>query len=279
MTLVTSGELRLWVERIGDPADPAVLLIAGAEAQAIGWPSALVDRLVAGGLQVIRYDHRDTGESDSVDFDESPYSMVDLVEDAVAVLDGLDVESAHVLGASMGGVIAQWLAATHPDRVLTLTLMSTTAAGRRDLPPPDASFLVRSEEIATLPRGSDEERVEADVQVYELMNGGRLPFDEEAARDLARRHFARARDWAKSANHRRIGEQRTEPPALTAIRAPTLVIVGEADPIFPPAHAEALADGIPGARAVRVPGLGHTYFTPGLPEHLADQILAFIRTP
>ena len=126
MTLVTSGELRLWVDRIGDPADPAVLLIAGAEAQGIGWPSALVDRLVAGGLQVIRYDHRDTGESDSVDFDESPYSIVDLVEDAVAVLDGLDVESAHVLGASMGGVIAQWLAATHPDRVVTLTLMSTT---------------------------------------------------------------------------------------------------------------------------------------------------------
>jgi len=176
----------------------------------------------------------------------------------------------------MGGVIAQWLAATHPGRVLTLTLMSTTAAGRRGLPPPDASFLARSEEIATLPRGTGEERVEADVQVYELMNGGRLPFDEKAARDLARRHFARARDWTKSANHRRIGEQRNEPPALTAIRAPTLVVVGEADPIFPPAHAEALTEGIPGARAVRVPGLGHTYFSPGLPEHLADQILAFI---
>ena len=205
--------------------------------------------------------------------------MVDLVEDAVAVLDGLDVESAHVVGASMGGVIAQWLAATHPDRVLTLTLMSTTAPGRHELPPPDASFLVRSEEITTLPRGTDEERVEADVQVYELMNGGSLPFDEKAARDLARWHFARARDWTKSANHRRIGEQRTEPPTLTAIRAPTLVIVGEADPIFPPAHAEALADGIPGARAVRVPGLGHTYFSPGLPEHLADQILAFIQEP
>src|SRR6185312_11837046 len=105
MTFVASGELRLWVERIGDPADPAVLLIAGAEAQGIGWPSPLVDRLV------------DAGESDSVDFDESPYAMVDLVEDAVAVLDGLDVESAHVVGASMGGVIAQWLAATHPGRV------------------------------------------------------------------------------------------------------------------------------------------------------------------
>ena len=279
MTFVTSGELRLWVERIGDRADPAVLLVAGAEAQGIGWPSALVDRLVAGGLQVIRYDHRDTGESDSVDFDESPYSLVNLVEDAVAVLDGLYVESAHVVGASMGGVIAQWLAATHPDRVLSLTLMSTTAPRRRDLPPPDASFLARAAEISQLPRGTDEERVEADVQVYELMNGGSLPFDQKAARDLAQRHFARARDWAKSANHHRIGEQRNEPPPLTAISAPTLVIVGEADPIFPPAHAEAVAEGIQGARAVRVPGMGHTYFSPGLPVHLADQILAFIQQP
>jgi pimeloyl-ACP methyl ester carboxylesterase len=279
MAFVTSGKLRLWVERIGDPADPAVLLIAGAESQGIGWPSVLVDRLVAGGLQVIRYDHRDTGESDSVDFDQSPYSMVDLVEDAVAVLDGLHVESAHMVGASMGGVIAQWLAATHPGRVRSLTLMSTTAPARRDLPPPDASFLARSDEIAKLPRGTDEERVEADVQVYELMNGGSLPFDEAAARDLAERHFARARDRAKSANHHRISEQRNEPPALTAIKAATLVIVAEADPIFPPAHAEALAEGIPGARTARVPGMGHTYFSPGLPEHLADQILAFIQEP
>ncbi len=279
MTFGTSGKLRLWVERIGDPADPAVLLIAGAESQSIGWPSALVDRLVADGLQVIRYDHRDTGESDSVDFDESPYSMVDLVEDAVAVLDGLDVRSAHVVGASMGGVIAQWLAATRPGRVLSLTLMSTTAPRRRDLPPPDASFLARADEITKLPRSTDEQRVEADVQVYELMNGGSLPFDEAAARDLAQRHFARARDWTKSANHHRISEQRNEPPDLTAIKAPTLVIVAEADPIFPPPHAEALANGIPGARAVRVPGMGHTYFSPGLPAHLADQILAFVHEP
>jgi pimeloyl-ACP methyl ester carboxylesterase len=220
MTLVTSGELRLWVERIGDPADPAVLLIAGAESQGIGWPSVLVDRLAAGGLQVIWYDHRDTGQSDSVDFDKSPYSMVDLVEDAVAVLDGLQVESAHVVGASMGGVIAQWLAATHPDRVLSLILMSTTAPGRRDLPPPDASFLARSDEITKLPRGTDEERVEADVQVYELMNGGSLPFDEGAARNLAQRHFARARDWAKSANHHRIGESPGHGPHVLLPRPP-----------------------------------------------------------
>jgi pimeloyl-ACP methyl ester carboxylesterase len=156
--------------------------------------------------------------------------------------------------------------------------MSTTAPGRRDLPLSDASFLARANEIANLPGGTDAERVEADVQVYELMNGS-LPLTEAAARSLAQRHFARARDWTNSANHHRISEQRNEPPALAAIKAATLVIVGEADPIFPPPHAEALAEGIPGARTVRVPGMGHTYFSAGLPEHLADQILAFIQEP
>ena len=116
----------------------------------------------------------------------------------------------------------------------------------------------------------------ADVQGYEAMNGS-LPFDGDAARDLARRHFARARDWTRSANHHRAVEQRNEPPALADVRSPTLVIIGEADPIFPPPHAEALAEGIPGAGAVRVPGMGHSYFSPGLPEHLADLILTFIR--
>ena len=107
------------------------------------------------------------------------------------------------------------------------------------------------------------------------MNGS-LPFDEDAARDLARRHFARARNWTRSANHHRAIEQRNQPPALTAITVPALVIVGEADPIFPPPHAEALVEGIPGALAVRVPGMGHSYLSPGLPEHLADLILDFI---
>src|SRR5215204_1956819 len=99
--IVESGAVRLWTERIGDPADPPVLLIMGAEAQGIAWPDELVSRLVAGGRQVIRYDHRDTGESSTVDFDTSPYSLADLVADAVAVLDGHGLASAHVVGASM----------------------------------------------------------------------------------------------------------------------------------------------------------------------------------
>src|SRR4051794_24287283 len=108
---VDSGGLRLWTERFGDPAAPAVLLIMGTASQGIGWPDELVAALVDGGRQVIRYDHRDTGRSDRVDFAAHPYTLADLAGDAAAVLDGHAIGAAHVAGASLGGAIAQWLAA------------------------------------------------------------------------------------------------------------------------------------------------------------------------
>src|SRR5215475_6723087 len=112
--------MRLWTERFGDPADPAVLLIMGTSAQAIGWPDELVEILAAGGRQVIRFDHRDTGQSDCVDFAAAPYTIGDMARDALAVLDGHQVTSAHIVGASLGGRIAQLLAVHFPGRVRTL---------------------------------------------------------------------------------------------------------------------------------------------------------------
>ena len=272
--IVESGDVRLWTERIGDSADPPVLLIMGAEAQGVAWPDELVSRLVAGGRQVIRYDHRDTGESSTVDFDASPYSLADLVADAVAVLDGHGLASAHVVGASMGGLIAQWLAAAHPARVRTLTLMSTTPLnGAADLPPPAESFLKAITEAGELPRTTAAERVEADVVVYRLLNGN-APFDEAAARSLAERHFARAVDWTKSANHHRIASVPSTPPPTSAIEAPTMVLVAVDDPIFAPPHAEAVAEAIPNARLRQMPAMGHVLLSPGLPSRIADAMLA-----
>lgn len=273
MGFVQSGALRLWAERIGDPGDPPVLLITGSMAQAINWPDALVDRLVAGGRQVIRYDHRDTGQSDGVDFDEAPYTLADLSLDALAVLDGFGIGAAHLVGASMGGVIAQWLASVRPERVLTLTTMNTTPIrGGADLPPPDEAFLRKVKEIESLPRDTVAQRVEADIVIYEAMNGAELPFDRARARDVAERYFARAKDWTRAANHHRSGRVRTDD--LPTITAPTLVIAATADPIFPMAHSEALAAQIPGARLAEVRGLGHDMYSPGLPEQIADLILA-----
>src|SRR5690606_28809872 len=113
---VSSGGLRLWTERFGDAAHPAVLLIMGTSSQAIGWPDELVEPLVTGGRQLIRFDHRDTGQSDCVDFAAHPYTLADMAADSLAVLDGYGVHAAHIVGASLGGAIAQWIAAHHPER-------------------------------------------------------------------------------------------------------------------------------------------------------------------
>ncbi len=272
MTFVTTARsLRLWTERAGDPGSPAVLLIAGSAAQGYTWPDALVDRLVAGGLQVIRYDHRDTGRSGIVDFERHPYSLTDLSTDAVAVLDGYALPAAHVAGASMGGVIAQWMAVHEPARVRSLTLLSSTPMGLDPWPgdlPPMAPHL-RNREAG--PPG-----VESDVELFRIMNGDVLPFDEQGARAMLERCWARATDPSAAAHHfpacDRMSPDLRVP--LSAITAPTTVVHGDQDPMLPLPHGEALAAAIPGADLKIVEGMGHVYCSPGLPERLADLILA-----
>src|SRR4051794_12717326 len=107
--VVPSGPLRIWTERFGDPELPAVLMVMGSAAQSVSCPDGLVARLVGRGAQVIRFDHRDTGRSSVVDFDTHPYTIGDMARDCIAVLDGYELASAHVAGASLGGMIAQWL--------------------------------------------------------------------------------------------------------------------------------------------------------------------------
>jgi pimeloyl-ACP methyl ester carboxylesterase len=268
MTFVPSGPLRLWTERTGDPAAPAVVLIAGAAAQGITWPDRVVDELVARGRQVIRFDHRDTGESSTVDVDRHPYAIGDMAGDVVAVLDAYGLETAHLAGASMGGVIAQWLGVHAPGRVRSLSLISTTPMGDHpELPPPSP----RIREFRADPPGPD-----ADVDLFRIMNGDVLPFDEPAARAMLERAWARAIDPAAAAHHHRaariVGPDCLVP--LSAITAPVTVVHGDQDPIFARAHAEALAAAIPQARLEIVPGMGHVYFAPGLPERLAELIAA-----
>jgi pimeloyl-ACP methyl ester carboxylesterase len=279
MTYVTAGGLRLWTARAGSTQDPAVLLIQGAEGQAVHWPEAFVSRLVAAGFQVISYDHRDVGQSDLVDFDAAPYTMFDLVTDAVAVLDGLSVETAHVVGTSAGGILAQWLAAAVPIRVRTLTLMNTTplAGDHTALPPPDPKFQAAVAALADLPRTTRAQRIDAEIRSYALFTNSPA-FNRPAARHMAKQAVARARDWTHAANHYRAGDAPEKPPPLSTIKAPTLVIAAESDPVFPPPHAAALAAAIPHARLEQVPGLGHMMLATHQPEQVADLILTHLTT-
>jgi pimeloyl-ACP methyl ester carboxylesterase len=287
-TFVDSGPLRLWTERTGHPDDPAVLLVTGSSAQGYTFPDALVTRLAGHGLQVIRYDHRDTGLSSVVDYERHPYGLADMSADAVAILDAYGLKSAHIAGASMGGMIAQWLGVHEPARVRSLTLLSTTPMGYNPgpiweralagepadpaaLPPPTEPILRHTIDSEGAPAG-----VDADMAIFRVMNGDGRPFDEPGTRAMLERCWARTTDPSAAANHLQAGMRMTPDrfAPLATITAPTTILHGDHDPIYLLAHAEALAAAIPHARLHVVPGMGHAYFSPGLPEELADLIAA-----
>jgi pimeloyl-ACP methyl ester carboxylesterase len=289
--VVNTRGLRLWTERFGDPGDPVVLLIMGTSAQAIGWPDELVEVLVSGRQQVIRFDHRDTGQSDCVDFAAAPYTISDMALDALAVLDGHQVAAAHIVGASLGGAIGQLLALHYPDRVSTLTAIMTSPVGYQagpawaralagqppapgDLPAPSREFLTQVAAMASSPPAAPAERVAADVETWRILNGGTLPFDVGAARRYVETSVARARDLRAAANHDLAGRQMTpeRQAPLSRIAVPVLVIHGTSDPLLPPAHGRALAAAVPGARLQEVPGMGHGFFAPGIPGHVGRLI-------
>ncbi|RZS90873.1 pimeloyl-ACP methyl ester carboxylesterase [Motilibacter rhizosphaerae] len=282
---VAAGPLRLWTERTGEPDLPAVLLVAGSAAQGISWPELLVARLVERGVQVLRFDQRDTGRSSTVDFAADPYTIEDMARDCLAVLDGWDLDSAAVAGASLGGMLAQWMGVHAPERVRSLTLVSTSPMGHDprasrararaglppdpdDLPPPAPEFLAHL--AKGLPPG-----VESDVELFRVFTGPVRPYDEAAARDMLERSLARAGDPAAAANHHQAVW--LDAPGLLAplssITAPTAVVHGDEDPVYPLRHGEALAAAIPGAVLHVVPGMGHVLTSPGLPEEVGDLIL------
>jgi pimeloyl-ACP methyl ester carboxylesterase len=259
--LVETNGAELCAEGFGDPADPPVLLLMGIGASMMWWEEGFCRRLADQGRFVVRYDNRDTGRSTTYEHGRPGYTGADLSTDAVAVLDGLGIEAAHLVGVSAGGGIAQELALDHPGRVLSLVLISSSPAtgGGRALPPPTAPFgsFVSGARVDW----SDRESVIDYLAAYQAMlSGGERPFDEDAFRDLVRRDVERARDFSAAQNHDVLdhGEGSTKP--LSTIVAPTLVIHGTADPMFPIEHGEALAEEIPGARLIRLEGAGHGVF-------------------
>lgn len=299
-TFVTSNSVRLWSERFGDPENPAVLLIMGTSTPGMGWPEELIQVLVDAGLQVLRFDHRDTGRSTCVDFATHPYGVAEMAEDALAVLDGHGIDAAHVVGASLGGAIAQWLAVHRPERVLSLSAIMSAPMGHdsgpawarafagqppdpNDLPPPSPAFLRHLQEKAGMPQSTRDEVLAANVETWRVLNGDALPFDEEAARRLVADSYDQAADPSAAINHDQAGRRMTDDrrAPLSRITAPTLVVHGTADPLLPQAYGEALAAQIPHARLHKIEGMGHGFFSPGLPARvgrvLADHIVPLVR--
>jgi pimeloyl-ACP methyl ester carboxylesterase len=256
--MIEANGVELCAESFGDPADPPILLVMGLGGSMLWWEEGFCRMLADGGRFVIRYDHRDTGRSVSYEPGRPGYRGDDLVADAAGVLDAYGIAAAHVVGVSAGGALAQVLALDFPERVRSLTLVSTSIAVSSDraLPPPTAEFgrFVASAEVDW----SDAESVIEYLVGYSRMLAGEArPFDEPAARELARRDVERARDFAAARNHDLLHDEGRDREPLSSISSPTLVIHGIADPMFPIGHGKALAEEIPDARLLRLEGAGH----------------------
>jgi pimeloyl-ACP methyl ester carboxylesterase len=254
--MIEADGVRLCTESFGDTADPPVLLIMGTAASMVSWEDGFCEALAGGGRFVVRYDHRDTGRSATDEPGSPGYGGPDLVADAARVLDAYGIGAAHVVGLSMGGALAQLLALDFPDRVASLVLISASPAGSADdLPPATDAYtaFIATGEVDWSDPGSVVEHVVAEWRAL----GGRRPFDEAAARALAARDVARADRVASAQNHALLSGGGPWRHRLGSLAAPTLVVHGTADPLFPLGHGEALAAEIPGARLLRLDGAGH----------------------
>jgi len=222
------------------------------------WPEDFCRLLAESGRFAIRYDHRDTGRSTTYEPGHPGYTAADLRADAIALLDGYDIAAAHLVGVSAGGALAQLLALDFPERVLSLVVISTSPAtpGDRDLPPPNSEFMrfVRS---ATVDWSDPDSVIDYLVAYTRVLTGDERAFEENEVRDLVRAEIERARNFAARHNHGLLADEEKQRGPLSSIAAPTLVIHGTADPMFPLPHGKALADEIPGAQLLRLPGAGH----------------------
>ena len=256
--MIEANGVELCTEAFGDPRDPPILLIMGIGASMLWWEDGFCEMLAAGRRFVLRYDHRDTGRSVTYEPGRPGYTGGDLVADAAGVLDAYELAAGHVVGVSAGGAFAQLLALDAPDRVLSLTLISTSPAVpiERELPPPTEAF-GRFVSTAHVDWSDADSVIEYLVDYARVLTGGERPFDADAARDLVRRDVERARNVAALQNHDAIPDDGRQSEPLSSVAVRTLVIHGTADPMFPAEHGEALAEEIPGARLLALEGAGH----------------------
>ena len=303
------NNINIWWEDFGNPSDPSVLLIMGATANCMQWPPEFIDPLVDAGFHVVRFDNRDVGKStwfgkesfsaklvrlflpkfllkfflkkafnsiidengymQEFDIKDPDYTLDDMAKDAVCLMDHLKIEKAHIIGASMGGMITQLLALDYPDRTLTITLIfSSPGMGDPDLSNMTPALVMGLQESAFMDaKGNHADSV---TRIYRELTGSRFPFNEEKFREklipiMAHGHNPNCKHGEAA------GASPSRKHRLNQISKPTLVIHGTEDAILGLDHGMALYENIPNAKKLIMEGVGHE-----IPEELADEISSTI---
>ena len=280
--IAPANGIEIAYETFGNTADPALLLVMGLGAQMILWDEEFCAMLAARGFYVIRYDNRDVGLSTKMEGAPAPdiaaamtgdtssasYTLADMADDGIALLDALGIAKAHIVGASMGGMIVQAMAIRHPDRVLSLcSIMSTT--GNRDVGQPTPAAMAA---LLSPPPTTRDEAIEAAVKTTRIIGSPGFPFDEARQREFAGRAYDRANypiGIARQLLAIQASGDRTE--GLRQLSVPTIVIHGDADPLVTPSGGKATAEAIPGAQLMMVEGMGHD-----IPIEARGQVVAAI---
>lgn len=277
-----NGETQIWYEAI-EPQDSVkanLLLIMGISNDALGWPQYFLDPLVEAGYRVIRYDNRGTGLSDwGEDWDESnPYSLRDMAADGIAVLDHLEINEAHVIGVSLGGMIAQETALAFPERIVSLTSMLSSANMTDENLPGINMELIQALILAQVRYGllpGEANQVRLMISVRQSLQGDKdFPIDLEGTAESVLYNLRERKGLNNEAFKQQsaaVMASGSREEALQELRVRSLVVHGTADPLIPFAHGKKCAELIPGAKHLWIEGMGHD-----IPEAISPQILAAI---
>jgi pimeloyl-ACP methyl ester carboxylesterase len=284
MSIASANGLEVCYETFGNPSDPPLLLVMGLGAQMIAWDEEFCRALADRGFHVVRFDNRDSGLSSKIEGGPVPnpvaamggdtasaaYRLSDMARDAVGLLDALGIAKAHIVGASMGGMIVQTIAINHPDRVLSMaSIMSTTGGPEVGRATPEALAALLAPRPTTR-----EEAIEAAMKGRAITAASPgFPFDEAKARAFVAASYDRSNypiGMARQLVAIMASGDRTE--GLKSVKVPTVVIHGEADVLVTPSGGHATAAAIPGAKLVTIPGMGHA-LPPGAWPVVIDAIV------
>ncbi len=273
MKRISHRDISLATESFGTAGNPALVMVMGATASMLGWPEALCQALAGKGLFVIRFDHRDTGESTTVPPGEASYSVEDMAGDVLAVMEGYGLERAHLAGMSLGGYIAQMVALQEPERVASLTLIASEPLGWDGpaLPLISEAFLEHFAALGSLDWSNRDAAADFLVESERLCAGSGAPFDAAAAKAVALRVLERTDSPASMFNHGSVTTREDWTGRFREISCPVLVIHGDEDPILPVENGQAIADGIPGAEIDVLRGVGHE-LPPRWLDWIADRV-------